>query len=81
MQLMQRVDVNGDGVIDVEEFKRVQSLKLHLLAQELLQQQKLVSPKVPGATQGPAAADWGPPRTPVCKSHSQGWMRRTGSWQ
>ena len=82
MQLMQRVDTNGDGVLCLEEFKRVQSLKLHLVAQELLlRQQRVQSPKVPVDTAPNAAAiECRPQQIPLVKSHSRGWMRRTGSW-
>ena len=33
MQLMQRVDLNGDGQISFDEFQKVTALKLHLMSQ------------------------------------------------
>ncbi|KAL1521543.1 hypothetical protein AB1Y20_021202 [Prymnesium parvum] len=42
MQLVHRVDVDGDGFIAMHEFKRVQALKLHLIAQGILEQHELM---------------------------------------
>lgn len=42
MQLMQRVDLDGNGSISFDEFQRLLALRLHLLAQGLIARQSII---------------------------------------